>query len=296
MLADLAAEHGVSAGRIGIEGEFLPVNFSQRLAGSLPAASFADSGQAVMRARYVKDTVELSAMRAACAIADAGMAAAIDAVANRGSEVAVASTAMAAMQHEWRTRHPDRAVMDFGNLEGGVFNALWAYSLVGDRVPMNSAPPTTRRPVNGEIQWTVIWVAADGMHAENERSVAVGPIDDERRTAFEAVLEIRDEILPHLRPGVSCAEAYEVARQGYVRRGYGDYLPGRIGHGLGLGPHEQPSLGPHDDLVFEPGMVFTIEPNLRIPSFGGLQHSDSLVITETGHELLTTTRRDLIQV
>jgi Xaa-Pro dipeptidase len=43
-------------------------------------------------------------------------------------------------------------------------------------------------------------------------------------------------------------------------------------------------------------MVLTIEPNLRIPSFGGLQHLDSLSITEHGYELLTTTRHDLIQV
>jgi Xaa-Pro dipeptidase len=63
-----------------------------------------------------------------------------------------------------------------------------------------------------------------------------------------------------------------------------------------LGPHEQPYLGPNDELVFEPGMVLTLEPNLRIPSFDGLQHLDSLVIIEHGYELLTTTRRNLIRV
>jgi Xaa-Pro dipeptidase len=296
VLADLAAEHGVSTGRIGVEGEFLPVNLQQRIASALPAARLADSGPAVMRARYVKDAEELAALRVACHLADTGMAAALDTVAARSSEVEVSSAAMQAMQHEWSTKYPDRIAVDFGNLEGGVFNALWAYSLVGDRVAMNSAPPTTRRPVDGELQWTVIWTAVDGMHAENERSVAIGPIDGERRRAFETVLEIRDEVLPHLRPGVSCAEVYDVARQGYLRRGYGDHLPGRIGHGLGLGPHEQPSLGPHDDLVLKPGMTVTIEPNLRVPTFGGVQHSDSVLITEAGPELLTTTRRDLIQV
>ena len=33
-------------------------------------------------------------------------------------------------------------------------------------------------------------------------------------------------------------------------------------------------------------MVLTLEPNLRIPSFNGLQHLDSLVITEHGYERL----------
>ena len=37
------------------------------------------------------------------------------------------------------------------------------------------------------------------------------------------MLEIRGEVLPYLRPGVSCAEAYEVAQQGYVKRGFGNY-------------------------------------------------------------------------
>ncbi|MBO3678549.1 Xaa-Pro peptidase family protein [Streptomyces sp. NEAU-YJ-81] len=296
VLAEVMAERGLSDARIGIEGEFLPANYQRRLELTLPEAAFTDTGQALMRARYVKDAAELESLRVACEIADAGMDAALEAVAGRRSEVEVSSVAMRTMQEVWSSLHPDRLAMDFGNLEGGVFNALWAYSLVGDRVPMNSAPPTSRRPVSGEIQWTVIWTAIDGMHAENERSVAVGPLPAERQRAFEALLAIREEVQPYLRPGLTCAEVYEAARTSYVRHGYGDYLPGRIGHGLGLGPHEQPSLGPHDDLVLEPGMTLTFEPNLRIPSFGGLQHSDSLVITEAGHELLTHTRRDLIQV
>ncbi|MFE2025683.1 M24 family metallopeptidase [Streptomyces hygroscopicus] len=296
VLAEVMAERGLSDARIGVEGEFLPVTYQRRLEHTLPGAAFSDTGQALMRARYVKDAAELESLRVACEIADAGMDAALEAVAARRSEVEVSSAAMRTMQEVWSGRHPDRLAMDFGNLEGGVFNALWAYSLVGDRVPMNSAPPTSRRPVDGEIQWTVIWTAIDGMHAENERSVAVGPLPAERQRAFEALLAIREEVQPYLRPGLTCAEVYEAARESYVRHGYGDYLPGRIGHGLGLGPHEQPSLGPRDDLVLAPGMALTFEPNLRIPSFGGLQHSDSLVITEDGHELLTHTRRDLIQV
>ena len=49
---------------------------------------------------------------------------------------------------------------------------------------MNSALPTTLRATDGEIQGTVIWTAVDGMHAENERSVAVGPLSSEQQKAF----------------------------------------------------------------------------------------------------------------
>ena len=74
------------------------------------------------------------------------------------------------------------------------------------------------------------------------------------------------------------------------------YLPGRIGHGLGLGAHEHPSLDARSTITLEPGMLITFEPNLRIPEWGGLQHSDSVLITAEGNEFLTTTRRGYIEV
>ena len=43
-------------------------------------------------------------------------------------------------------------------------------------------------------------------------------------------------------------------------------------------------------------MLCTFEPNLRIPEWGGLQHSDSVLITAAGKEFLTTTPRGYIEV
>lgn len=41
-------------------------------------------------------------------------------------------------------------------------------------------------------------------------------------------------------------------------------------------------------LVLEPGMVFSIEPGIYVPGLGGFRHSDTLLITEDGIEILTT--------
>jgi Xaa-Pro dipeptidase len=57
---------------------------------------------------------------------------------------------------------------------------------------------------------------------------------------------------------------------------------------MGLGPHEHPSIDPRSEIVLEPGMMITLEPNLRFP-WGGLQHSDTILITPGGHEVLTRT-------
>ncbi len=62
-----------------------------------------------------------------------------------------------------------------------------------------------------------------------------------------------------------------------------------------MGP-EAEAVGPADGTLLQPGMVLTFEPNLRIPELGGVQHSDTVLITEDGCEFLTDVRRDFIQV
>ncbi len=40
-------------------------------------------------------------------------------------------------------------------------------------------------------------------------------------------------------------------------------------------------------------MVFSVEPGLYVDGLGGFRHSDTLVVTETGIEMLTYYPRDL---
>lgn len=289
-------ERELSRATLGIEGDFLPVATARRWDEMLPDARFVDASDLILASRMVKEPSELTATRAASEIADAGMEVALAAAAERVSEREVSIRAMAAMNQVWADRFPDVEAADFGGLEGGVQNGLWCYCLTGDHVLVNCDNPTPRRLSDGDLALIVIMTVCNGLHAENERTVAVGELDAARRAAYEAVIQIREETWRAFRPGVTCADVYHAAQTVYERLGYGRYLPGRIGHGLGLGPHEPPSLGPRDETVLQPGMVFTLEPNLRIPDLGGAQHSDTLIITESGHEVITATRRGYIQV
>jgi Xaa-Pro aminopeptidase len=40
-------------------------------------------------------------------------------------------------------------------------------------------------------------------------------------------------------------------------------------------------------------MVFTVEPGLYLPELGGFRHSDTVLVTAGGHEVLTDYPRDL---
>lgn len=295
-IVDCLRERGLEKARIGIEGSYLPLGYAEAIRHALPQLTLVDAGDVVDAARSIKDADEIAAMRDAAHLTDVGMAAVHQAVAQRRSEIEVSVAATEAMLDYWKRNLTHRQEFSFGHSEGAVHNSFWAYALTGDRVRMNSAQPSTRVIKDGELVWVVVLAALDGQHAENERTFAVGEISDLQQDAFEALLRIHDEGLKLLGPGIALDELHRQMMQLYEKHGMGQYKPGRIGHGIGLGAHEAPQMGANDTTVLEPGMLLTYEPNLRIPAFGGLQHSDSILITDEGFEFLTSYRRDLIRV
>lgn len=289
-------EHDLAGSRLGIERDFLPVTTLEQLQHTLPQADLVDASDLLTAARAVKDVEELESLRAAATLSDIGMAAAFRTARAGATEREVSVAAMTAMNEAWMRDMPEVEVADFGSLEGGVQYALWCYTLAGDRIALNCDNPTMRQLSEGEFALVIIWTACNGMHAENERTFAVGRPSADLRRMYDAVLEIRNEAIGTMRPGTTTGEVYGAAKRIYERLGYGDYLPGRMGHGMGLGPHEHPSLAPGDRTVLEPGMVVTWEPNLRIPGKGGMQHSDTIILTEGGIDRITQFRRDFLEV
>jgi Xaa-Pro aminopeptidase len=65
------------------------------------------------------------------------------------------------------------------------------------------------------------------------------------------------------------------------------------GHGIGLRNHEAPFLDVGDHTTIEPGMVFTIEPGVYADDVGGFRHSDTVVVTPDGIDVLTDYPSDI---
>ncbi|MFZ3110882.1 MAG: M24 family metallopeptidase, partial [Rectinemataceae bacterium] len=65
-----------------------------------------------------------------------------------------------------------------------------------------------------------------------------------------------------------------------------------LGHGIGLEAHELPGINLREGntAILRPGNIVTIEPGLYHPSFGGVRLEDDILITETGHRVLTSSR------
>ncbi len=98
--------------------------------------------------------------------------------------------------------------------------------------------------------------------------------------AWQAALEM-------IRPGVSASEVDAAARQVIAQHGYGDNFGHSTGHGLGLEVHELPAISSRGTARLEPGMVFTVEPGIYLPGRYGVRIEDVVVVTEKGYSLLS---------
>ncbi len=133
----------------------------------------------------------------------------------------------------------------------------------------------------------------NGYAAECERTYFLAPAAKDVKDAFAAMQEARRRAFALVRPGARCSDI-DAAANGYLRdHGYGDHLLHRTGHGFGLGNHEGPWVAEGSEEVLQENMLVSVEPGIYLPGVGGVRHSDTVLVTQEGYELLTHFPTDL---
>ena len=84
-----------------------------------------------------------------------------------------------------------------------------------------------------------------------------------------------------IKEGMTGEQSDNLARAVIKEAGYGEAFGHAMGHGVGLVAHEAPRLGPGSTEILTSGMVFTVEPGIYLPGWGGVRIED-LVVMENG--------------
>lgn len=125
-----------------------------------------------------------------------------------------------------------------------------------------------------------------GYMADFVRSYVLGTATDRQKEVYKALAEGSMAIGMYLTPGRSCIDVYN---WGY--KFMTDRLPGYarefLGHGIGLGVHEEPRLHEGNPMTLEPGMVLCIEQSFYVDG-ARFHFEDTFVIEESGPVCWTT--------
>ena len=241
---------------------------------ALPGARWTEASRLVTDLRLVKSPAEIALQRRAGHAAEAGMQAAIDSVGAGVTEREMAAEICAAMIRAGSDL-PGPGVMSSG---ARAFHLHGGYS---DRV---------LEP--GDIVQIEVTPNVRHYHARFMRPIRVAPLQDDDEDVVARLIAIQDAALAEVRPGVEARVPDAVYRDGVLSAGLRESYTNKTFYSVGL--LLQPSGGepleatPEATWRFEPGMVFHTYVLAR-----GFGMSETIAITETGHERLTRFPRQL---
>ena len=109
-----------------------------------------------------------------------------------------------------------------------------------------------------------------------------------QREIYEIVLDAQKKAIDAAGSNRKATDVDAGARNHIKHKGYEEYFGHGTGHGVGLAVHEKPSISWRSKDVIKKNMVFTIEPGIYLPRFGGVRIEDMVMVTKTGAELLTS--------
>lgn len=264
---------------ICVEKDHLSLAWFERLSHFLPNAKWMDMGVALTQWRMIKEDDEIRNIKEAARLADEAVKIGIEALKVGCTELEIVATIEMEMKKQ--------GVQDM---------AFSTMVLFGEKSALPHGISGTRRLKKGDFVLFDLGVLYSGYCSDITRTVVFGTPTEQQREIYEIVRQAQEAAVNASKPGVRLGELDKVARRFIQDKGYGDYFTHRLGHGLGLEPHEAPSVHEANEEVLRENMVFTIEPGIYVPEVGGVRIEDDVWVTKEGSQCLTQFTKEFLVI
>jgi Xaa-Pro aminopeptidase len=262
--------------RLAIEGSSMTVALRDQIATKLPRVELVATTGLVEQLREIKDKNEIAQIRQAIRQAEKAFTVVLAALRPEQTEKQVADE----LEHQMRR---------FG-AKASAFPSIVA---AGVRAALPHARATDTSIGQGDCL-LIDWGANGGLYRSDlTRVLVTGKLSPKLQRIYGLVLRAQLAAIAAVRPGILAQDVDAVARNIIADGGFGRYFGHGLGHGLGLDVHEAPRLSTSGKTVLTPGMVITIEPGIYIPGWGGVRIEDDVLVTRTGHEVLSCLAKEL---
>ena len=277
-LIDAAAEVIANAkvSRLAIEADSLTVAAYDRLRECLKTVDVQPASGQVEELRQIKDKEEIAEIRQAARYAEKAFAVLRATLRPNRTEKEVTDD----LEHQLRLL----------GAQGSAFPPIVA---AGPRGALPHARPTDARVGDHEVLLVDWGATSRGYRSDLTRVLVTGKISPKLERVYRLVLRAQQEAIAAIAPGKRACDVDAVARQIITDGGFGEHFGHGLGHGIGLDIHEAPRLSVVNERPLEPGMVVTVEPGIYLPDWGGVRIEDDVLVTKTGHEVITNCPKQL---
>ncbi len=256
--------------RLGLESERVSWRMQQQLAGLIHPRSLVATEQVVEQLRAIKDEGEIASLRRAVSIAEQSFLAVKEELACDCSERELAF----ALESNIRSLGGDGC--GFAPIVACDAHSALPHAQPGQRTLGQSRVLL--------IDWGAVF---GGYTSDITRTLHVGAASERFGKVYALVLEAQRVAIEAMRPGIALADIDRIAREKIAKAGLGNYFGHGLGHGIGLEIHEVTRLSAIASGCLEAGMVLTVEPGVYLPEEFGVRIEDDILVTQTGHEVLS---------
>jgi|SRR5690625_5160872 len=262
------------------EKSYVTVAQHEQISQYFSKASFTDIEPLISSVRRKKSSAEITQVKKAINITEAGLKKTIKRIKQGMTETEI----KAELEYQ---------LMLLG-AEGIAFDTI---VLSGEKSALPHGVPGGRKIENSDFLLFDFGVTVNGYHSDLTRTFIIGEGTDKQVDIYETVRLANEKAIAQVNVGQPLKNVDLAARDYISSKQYGAYFTHRIGHGLGLDVHEQPSIHHENEELMEPGLLFTIEPGIYIPDLGGVRIEDNVYINEQGEvEVLTTYPKQLTYI
>ncbi|NKB56981.1 MAG: M24 family metallopeptidase [Alphaproteobacteria bacterium] len=261
VLADVLDEFGLAKGRVGIEAEYLGVQYHQALMGRLPGLRLEPCDELFAHARMIKSPREREIMTAAF----------------RGTEKALmetyAATKVGDTERDMAFRLCD------GILRSGAESVAFCHINAGPNTGFPHMDPSGNTVKKGDILKADTGGFYSRYYSNVGRTAKMGEPTDEDLSWWIRLRDIHHEIIDMVRPGNTGAQLFDAATRLHEKHKI-PFPYAHNGHGIGLQIHEHPLISPHDHIPYEAGMMTTVETRVRWVGKVGYHMEDLIEVTD----------------
>lgn len=261
---------------LGFESKNLTVAFLCDLEKEVRAVTLKPYAEALDSLRAVKDAEEIKILKKAALIAARSLAEVLPMIKPGVREKEIAA------ELEYRMRQ-----------KGGDEIAFQTIVASGYRSALPHGTASTKKIRPGEFVIIDYGVSYQGYSSDETCTLLVGKPSKKQIRVYETVKKAHDLAIAAVKPGKNLKDIDAAARRYIEKKGYKKYFTHGTGHGIGLCVHEPPLVSFRSKEKIKKGMVFTVEPGIYLPQWGGVRIEDTVVVKSDGCEPVTMSDKGL---